>query len=356
MSRLLAFFILPVLLMNGALALAADGRIPARIQLQWVAQAQFAGYYAAQALGYYEDEGLDIAILESQGDISPAQALADGEAEFGVTWLPKTLIARQNGVDLVNIAQIFQRSGSILVSFAESGIKAPKDIVHKTIGFWPDGNEHEVFALTFHIGSDPISGEHTLLVPQPFHLGPLLAGELDAAQALIYNGYGALLGTINPATGKRYAEDEINILDFNEIGIAMLQDHVIVSAEWLAQTGNQAIASAMLRASLRGWIYCRNHADDCVDIVLERNPELDRSHQLWMMNAVNRLIWPSPPGIGLVVDALWAQTVDWLLRIGALQEPPGPEAYRDDLLIGALETLSAEGLDIAGADWQPTNG
>lgn len=355
MARLIGFFMLAVVLMSGSLALADDGLIPARIQLRWVAQAQFAGYYAAQALGFYADEGLDIAILESRGDISPVQALADGDAEFGVTWLPKTLIARQNGVDLVNIAQIFQRSGSILVSFADSGIEAPNDIVHKTIGFWPNGNEHEVFALTFHIGSDPISGEHTLLIPQPFHLGPLLAGELDAAQALIYNGYGALLGTVNPATGKLYTEDELNIIDFNEIGIAMLQDHIVVRGDWLMEAGNQAIASAMLRASLRGWIYCRDHADDCVDILLEINPDLDRSHQQWMMNEVNRLIWPSPQGIGRVDEALWEQTVGWLLRIGALEEPPDPEAYCDDLLMAGLESLGAEGLDIAGAGWQPAD-
>ena len=180
---------------------------------------------------------------------SPAEAVALGDAEFGVTWAPTVLKANEKGEDLVNIAQIFQRSGTVLVSFAEAGIESAFDLVLKRVGYWPNGSEFEVFALTFHIGSDPISGEHLLLVEQPFNLEPLLAGELDAAQALIYNWYGRLLGEINPASGELYQEDEFNIIDFNELGLAMLQDHVIARADWLAQEGNEETAIALLRAT-----------------------------------------------------------------------------------------------------------
>ena len=341
------------LLALSAPVIADDGLVPVRLQLQWVTQAQFAGYFVAQAMGFYVEEGLDVTILESDGDVRPADAVAAGDAEFGVTWTPTVLQANEGGADLVNIAQIFQRSGTVLVSFAEAGIAEANDIVLKRIGYWPNGSEFEVYALTFHIGSDPVSGEHLQLVEQPFHLGPLINGELDAAQALIYNWYGRLLGEVNPATGELYRQDELNIINFNELGLAMLQDHVIVSADWLAQAGNQEIAAALVRASLRGWIHCRDMADDCVRIIREINPELGESHQQWQMNEVNKLIWPSPAGIGMMDETLWDQTVEWLLLLGALTEAPPGGNYRSDLALAALETLAAEGLDVTGADWQP---
>ena len=348
-----AVFLSISLFVLSASASADDGHVPLRIQLQWTPQAQFAGYYAAQALGLYAEEGLDVTILESKGDIRPAAAVMAGDAEFGVTWVPKVLQANANGGDLVNIAQIFQRSGTVLVSFAATGIEEPHDIVLKRIGYWPDGNEFEVYALTFHIGSDPVSGEHLLLVEQPFHLGPLLAGELDAGQALIYNWYGRLLGEVNPATGELYQADELNVIDFNALGLAMLQDHIIARADWLAQDENEAIAAGLIRATLRGWIHCRDQAGDCVRMLLEIDPELGESHQQWQMNEVNKLVWPSSAGIGLVDEALWDQTVDWLLRLGALAGEPAVGSYRSDLVSAALETLAAEGLDVTGADWQP---
>ena len=334
---------------------ADDSLVPVKIQLQWVPQAQFAGYYVAQAMGFYAEEGLDVAILESEGDIQPLDAVAAGAAEFGVTWVPRVLKANEGGANLVNIAQIFQRSGTVLVSFAETGIVDANDIVLKRIGYWPGGSEFEVYALTFHIGSDPVSGEHLLLVEQPFHVGPLLEGELDAAQALIYNGYGRLLGEVNPASGELYTEDELNIINFNELGLAMLQDHIIASADWLAQAGNEDVAAALLRATLRGWIHCRDEADNCVRLLREIDPELGESHQQWQMNEVNKLIWPSPAGIGVMDEALWDQTVEWMLRIGALTEEPAAGSYRSDMVTAALESLAAEGLDVTGVGWQPAD-
>lgn len=338
---------------TGIGAAADDNLAPVSIQLPWVTQAQFAGYYAAQELGYYKDEGLAVAILESEGDMLPVAAVVAGDAEFGVTWLPTTLKANDKGADLANIAQIFQRSGTVLVSFAETQIESLADLVHKTVGYWPNDSEFEVYATTFVMGSDPISGEHLLLVEQPFHLGPLLEGELDAAQALIYNGYGRLLGETNPATGEQYQESDLNVIDMNEIGAAMLQDHIIARSDWLAAEGNEEIALALLRATLRGWIYCRDHAADCVRLLLESDPTLGESHQLWQMNEVNKLIWPSPEGIGVMDAASWDQTVEWLLFMGAIADEPAHGAYREDLVKQALASLAEAGLDVSGEDWQP---
>ncbi|MCY4064192.1 MAG: ABC transporter substrate-binding protein [Chloroflexi bacterium] len=351
MLRITLLSVMLALVVGNALA-EDDNLAPVRLQLQWVTQAQFAGYYVANELGFYEEEGLAVTILESDGDIQPADIVAAGDAEFGVTWLPKTLIANERGADLVNIAQIFQRSGTVLISFAETGIESIADLVHKTVGYWPNGNEFEVYATTFVLGSDPYSGEHLLLVEQPFHLGPLLDGELDAGQALIYNWYGRLLGMTNPATGELYQEADFNLIDMNEIGTAMLQDHIIVLDDWLAQEGNEALALGFLTATLRGWIYCRDHADDCVRILLEIDPALGESHQQWQMNEVNKLIWPAPKGIGIMDGESWDQSVEWLLTFGALDDKPAPGAYREDLLARALASLVDDGLDVTGEDWQ----
>ncbi|MCY4018479.1 MAG: ABC transporter substrate-binding protein [Chloroflexi bacterium] len=330
-----------------------DALVELRLQLQWVKQAQFAGYYVAQELGYYAAEGLDITIIESEGDLQPVDVVAADDAELGVTWLAKTLKANQDGANLVNIAQVFQRSGTVLVSFAEAGIETAFDLPLHRIGVWVDDNAYEVQATTFHIGSDPTSGEHLMLVPQPFHLGPLLAREVEAAQALIYNWVGRLFGMINPASGELFQPDDVNIIDLNEVGTAMLQDHIIARADWLAEAANEAAAIAFLRATLRAWIHCRDHAHDCVQILLELDPDLGESHQLWQMNEVNKLIWPSPSGIGIMDEALWDQTVEWLLRLDALAEEPLADSYRGDLVSAALSSLEAEGLDVTGAGWAP---
>ncbi len=341
------------LLMLAGNSLAADDNLAqVRLQLQWVTQAQFAGYYVANELGFYEEEGLAVTILESDGEVQPAEAVAVGAAEFGVTWLPKTLIANEKGGDLVNIAQIFQRSGTVLVSFAETGIESLTDLVHQTVGYWPEGNEFEVYATTFVMGSDPYSGEHLLLVEQPFHLKLLLDGEVDAGQALIYNWYGRLLGETNPATGNLYQEADFNLIDMNKIGAALLQDHVVARGDWLAQEGNEEITLGFLSATLRGWIYCRDNADNCVRILLEIDPALGESHQQWQMNEVNKLIWPAPTGIGMMDGESWDQSVEWLLTFGALDDEPAPGAYREDLLARALASLLEDGLDVKGEDWQ----
>lgn len=351
---------LRITLLSAALALLVgnalaedDNLAQVRLQLQWVTQAQFAGFYVANELGFYDEEGLSVAILESNGDIQPAEAVADGDAEFGVTWLPQTLIANESGAGLVNIAQIFQRSGTVLVAFAETGIESLTDLVFREIGYWPDGNQFEIYAMTFVMGSDPVSGEHLSLVEQPFHLGPLLDGELDAAQALIYNGYGRLLGEANPATGELYQESDLTVIDMNDIGAALLQDHIIARSDWLAMGDNEALALGFLKATIRAWIHCRDYADDCERILLAIDPALGESHQQWQMNEVNKLIWPAPTGIGMMDGALWDQTVEWLLTFDALVDEPAHGAYRQDLVEAALAALAEDGLDVTGANWQP---
>jgi NitT/TauT family transport system substrate-binding protein len=339
-----------------------------RLQLQWFPQAQFAGYYAAQELGYYEAEGLDVEIVPGSAEIAPqvVGSAADGP-EFTLAWVPKVLQARESeaGSDLVNIAQVFQRAGTLSVSWKDSGITSPADFAGKKVGAWGFGNELEVIASARKEGLEP--GVDFTQVTQGFSMAELLAAYdgcaeadtdcVDVAEAMIYNEYAQLLETINPDTGALYTEDDINVIDYNEVGTAMLQDAVWARAAWLAEGDNEDIATKFLRASFKGWIYCRDNAAACEQFVVDNGSTLGAGHQKWMMNEINALIWPSPDGIGMLSADAWAQTVDTALEADIIAAEPPDDAFRTDLAEAALDGLEdATGDDFEKADVEVTEG
>lgn len=328
---------------------------PVSLQLQWVAQSQFAGYFAAKDLGFYEEEGLDVTILEGAVEIVPQQVVASGGAQFGIAWVPKVLESNEQGVNLVNIAQVFQRSGTLEVSFVDTGIESVEDFAGMRIGTWGFGNEHELFAAMRAAGIDPENPDDVTVVQQPFDMSLLLNGEVDAAEAMTYNEYAQVLEQINPETGELYQPEDLNVIDFNEVGTAMLQDHIFTNADWLAEEGNEEIAVKFLKASLRGWLHCRDNFDECVEIVLDNGSTLGTSHQTWQLNEINKLIWPSPDGIGIMDPELWAQTVSVALEGEVITEEPAEGAYRTDLAQAALDALAEEypDLDLTGAEYEP---
>ena len=321
---------------------------PIKLQLQWVTQAQFAGYFAAVDQGFYADEGLDVTILQGAVDIVPQQVVASGQAEFGLAWVPKALVSNEEGANLVDIGQVFQRSGTLEVSWADSGITAPTDWEGKKVGTWGFGNEFELTAAIelFNVNVGEI-------VQQPFDMSLLLNREIDAAEAMTYNEYAQVLEQINPATGQLYTPADLNVIDFNDIGTAMLQDAVWVNADWLAQPGNEDVALKFLRASFKGWIFCRDNFDACVQIVLDNGPTLGASHQAWQLNEINKLIWPSANGIGVMDPLSWAQTVTVATGQGVIQAAPPEGSYRSDLAAQAAADLEAAGLDTTGAGYAP---
>ncbi len=323
---------------------------PVRLQLQWVTQAQFAGYFAAVEMGFYADEGLDVTILEGAVDIVPQQVVASGQAEFGLAWVPKALVSNEEGAGLVNIGQVFQRSGTLMVSWADSGIDSPEDWEGKRVGTWGFGNEFELTAAIELFGVT-VDGD---LVQQPFDMSLLLNDQLDAAQAMTYNEYAQVLEATNPDTGELYTPADLLVVDFNDIGTAMLQDSVWANADWLAEEGNADIAERFLKASFRGWIFCRDNFDECVQIVLDNGPALGASHQAWQLNEINKLIWPSPGGIGIMDQTLWDQTVEIATSQGVIAAEPADGAYRTDLAAAAVVALEEDGLDTKGAGYTPT--
>lgn len=308
-----------------------------RLQLQWFAQSQFAGYYVAHDLGFYEDQCLDVEIIEGAVEIVPQQVLATGGAEFGLAWVPKALVSRDAGAGIVNIAQVFERSGTLEVSWADSGISEPADWAGKKVGNWGFGNEFELTAAINRFGVADVE-----LVGQDFSMSALLNNEIDAAEAMIYNEYAQVLEAVNPDTGELYQPSDLNVIDFNDVGTAMLQDSVWVNAEWIAEDGNEDIAERFLTASFQGWIHCLDNFDECVSVVLDNGSTLGQSHQEWQLNEILGLVFPASNGIGVMNTALWDQTVD--VATSEIPELEGKEissdSYRTDLAEAAVANLS----------------
>jgi NitT/TauT family transport system substrate-binding protein len=295
------------------------------LQLKWVTQAQFAGYYAAKARGLYSAEKLDVTIRPGGPDIVPEQVVAGGGAQFGIDWLPSLLSARDQGAPLVNIAQVFAYSGMRELAFKTSGIKGPADLRGRRVAVWFGGNEFELLATLEKYKID--RNRDVTLVQQPFDMNLLLSKQVDAAAAMTYNEYKQVLDAgVKP--------DDLVVIDFNKEGTAMLEDGVFVRGDWLRSAANKAIAARFLRASLKGWELCRERPADCVEIVLKESPVLGRDHQTWMMAEINKLVWgpPTPPSpLGKMDPAAFKQTADIALKFGVIKKPADTTAYTHEI-------------------------
>ncbi|HEV8489330.1 MAG TPA: ABC transporter substrate-binding protein [Candidatus Limnocylindrales bacterium] len=312
-----------------------------RLQLQWFPQAQFAGYFAAVEKGFYAAEGLDVQILPGGVDIVPATVVAGGNAEFGISWVPKMLASRESGADVQIIGQVFQRSGTLQVAWKDSGITTPEDWRGRKVGTWGFGNEHELYAAMRKVGIDPGSASDVTIVPQDFTMTAFLNREIDAAQAMIYNEYAQVLEAKNPDTGALYQPGDMDVISMESTGTAMLQDAIFASEAWLAKSGNEDIAVKFLRASFKGWQHCRDNVDECVQIVLKSDAKLPKGHQTWQMNEINALIWPSPNGIGIMDQAAYDRTIDVALEGKVLTKEP-TNGFRNDLAEKALANLGGD--------------
>ncbi|MBI3989386.1 MAG: ABC transporter substrate-binding protein [candidate division NC10 bacterium] len=292
-----------------------------RLQLKWDTQAQFAGCYAAKEKGFYDQENLDVTIVPGGPDIVPEQVVADGGAEFGIDWLPSLLVARDQGIPLVNIAQIFQYSGMRELAYKDSGIKGVADLRGRKVAVWFNGNEYELLTTLEKYKID--RHKDVTLVQQPFDMNLFIQKQVDAAAVMTYNEYKQVLDAgIRP--------EDLVVIDFNQEGTAMLEDGIFVREDWLKVAKNQEIAVRFLRASLRGWEYCRDNAAECVEIVLKQSPALGREHQTWMMAEINKLIWgpPKPSAeLGYMDPEAFKRTADIALRFGVIKKPAAPSAY-----------------------------
>ena len=330
---------------------------PVKLQLQWFIQAQFAGYFAAQEKGFYDDWCLDVEIVEGGVDIVPQQQLADGAVDFALAWVPKALATREAGANIVDIAQVFQRSGTLQVSFKDAGITSPAEFAGKTIGNWGFGNEYEIFAALADENLDPATD--VSLVQQDFNMDGLLSGDIDAAEAMTYNEYAQVLEAVNPDTGELYTPDELNVVSYEEVGVGMLQDAIWADGERMSDESYIDLAGRFVAASLQGWAYCRDNVQECVDIVVAKGSKLGASHQLWQMNEINKLIWPAANGVGMIDSAAWDRTVQIAMDTPNLEgttvltAEPTDGAYTNDIVSLALTDLNDMGIDTTGEGFTP---
>src|SRR5947209_1623008 len=295
------------------------------LQLKWVTQAQFAGYYAAKQKGLYGAEQLDVTIRPGGPDIVPERVVADGGAQFGLDWLPSLLSAREQGAPLVNIAQLFAYSGMREVAFEAAGSEGGGELRGCKVAVWFGGNEFALLATLEQYRIDP--QKDVTLVQQPFDMNLLLQKQVDAAAAMTYNEYTQVLDAgVKP--------EDLVVIDFNKEGTAMLEDGVFVKADYLKAAKNRDVAARFVRASLKGWEFCRDKPAECVDIVLKESPVLGRRHQTWMMAETNKLIWgpprPTTP-LGKMDPAAFKRTANIALKFGVIKKPANASAYTHEI-------------------------
>ena len=256
-----------------------------KLQLKWVTQSQFGGYYVAQAKGFYEEEGLNVTILPGGPDIAPTQVIAGGGADVMVDWMPAALAAREKGLPLVNIAQPFASSGMMLTCLKETGITSPADFADKTLGVWFFGNEFPVLSWMSQLGlkTDGSPGGVTVL-KQGFNVDPLLQKQAACISTMTYNEYWQVIDA-------GIAPEDLVTFKYEEQGVATLEDGLYVLEDRLADPAFQETMVKFVRASMKGWKYAEANPDEAAMIVLENDQTgaQTETHQKRMMGEIAKL-------------------------------------------------------------------
>ena len=301
---------LAVLAISATTASVAQAADKLALQLQWVTQAQFAGYYVALDKGYYKDEGLDVTIKPGGPDIAPPQVLAGGGADLMLNWMPSALAAREKGLPLVNIAQPFKSSGLQLTCRKETGIKSPEDFRGKTIGVWFFGNEYPFLSWMSQLGIPTDGGDNGVTVlKQGFNVDPLLQKQADCISTMTYNEYWQVIDAgISP--------DELVVFKYQDQGVSTLEDGIYVLEDRLADAAFQDQLVRFVRASMKGWKWAEANPNDAADIVLENDASgaQTEKHQRRMMGEIAKLTAGSN---GSLDPADFDRTVATLLKGGS---------------------------------------
>ena len=294
-------------LLTATAAYAAD---EVRLQLQWVTQAQFAGYYVALDKGYYESEDLNVSILPGGPDIAPPQVLAGGGADAMLNWMPSALAARERGLPVVNIAQPFKSSGLMLTCWKDTGITSPADFKGKTIGVWFFGNEYPFLSWMSQEGISTDGGpDGVTVLRQGFNVDPLLQRQADCISTMTYNEYGQVLDA-------GVSEDELVTFKYENQGVATLEDGIYVLEDNL---NDPAFADKMVRfvrASMKGWKYAEANPGEAAEIVLDNDETgaQTKAHQVRMMGEIAKLTAGSN---GSLEPADYERTVATLMAGGS---------------------------------------
>jgi NitT/TauT family transport system substrate-binding protein len=294
-------------LLTATAAYAAD---EVRLQLQWVTQAQFAGYYVALDKGYYDAEDLDVSILPGGPDIAPPQVLAGGGADAMLNWMPSALAARERGLPVVNIAQPFKSSGLMLTCWKDTGIKSPADFKGKTIGVWFFGNEYPFLSWMSQEGISTDGGpDGVTVLRQGFNVDPLLQRQADCISTMTYNEYGQVLDA-------GVSEDELVTFKYENQGVATLEDGIYVLEDNLNDPAFADKMARFVRASMKGWKYAEANPGEAAEIVLDNDETgaQTEAHQVRMMGEIAKLTAGSD---GSLDPADYERTVATLMAGGS---------------------------------------
>jgi len=293
--------------LTASAALAND---PVTLQLKWVTQAQFAGYYVALDNGYYDEEGLDVTIRPGGPDIAPVQVLMGGGADVMVDWMPSALAAREQGAPVVNIAQPYVRSGMMLTCLAESGITSPADFPGRTLGVWFFGNEYPFLSWMAHLGIPTEGGDAGVTVlRQGFNVDPLLQRQADCISTMTYNEYWQVIEAgITP--------EQLITFKYEDQGVATLEDGLYVLESNLEDPAFVDRMARFVRASMRGWRWAEENPEAAAEIVLDHDETGAQTleHQVRMMSEVALLTAGST---GALDEEAYQRTVDTLLGGGS---------------------------------------
>src|SRR5579862_7643640 len=301
------------------------------LQLKWVTQAQFAGYYVAKDKGFYKDAGLDVTIKPGGPDVAPPQVIAGGGADVVVDWMPAALATREKGVALVNIAQPFKHSGLELTCLASTGVKTPADLKNRTLGVWFYGNEYPFLNWMNKLGykTDGSPGGVKVL-KQGFNVDPLIQKQADCISTMTYNEYLQVLDA-------GYKPDQLVVFKYEDQGVATLEDGLYVMETKLKDPAFVARMARFVKASMKGWAWARDNSDAAAKIVLDNDATGAQTehHQKQMMGEINKLTEGSD---GKLDPADYKRTVATLLTGGSdpviTKEPTG--AYTNVVIDKAM--------------------
>jgi NitT/TauT family transport system substrate-binding protein len=277
------------------------------LQLKWVTQAQFAGYYVAKDKGFYKEVGLDVTVKPGGPDVNPSQVIAGGGADVIVDWMPSALATREKGVPLINIAQIFQRSGMMLTCRVDSGIKTPADFKGRKLGVWFAGNEYPFLAWMDKLGYKTNGGaDGVTVLKQGFNVDPLLQKQADCISTMTYNEYWQLI-----EAGMK--PEQLIVFKYEDQGVATLEDGLYSTEKLTADAGSAAKLARLLKASLKGWDYAIKNQDEAVKIVLDNDASgaQKKEHQTRMMSEIAKLVEGGK--LGYLDTAAYERTVAELL-------------------------------------------
>jgi NitT/TauT family transport system substrate-binding protein len=299
----------------------------AALALQWQPQAQFAGFYVAQEKGFYQQAGVDMKIIPGGPDVVASKLLAEGRAQFATMFLATGIERRSgqgqgggmDGLPVVLLAQLVQRSALMIITRADSPIKSPKDLDGKRVGLWDNEFRLQPLALFQRLGIHPV------IIPQSGTLNLFLRGGVDAASAMWYNEYHSLLASgLDP--------EDLRVFFYRDLDLNFPEDGLYALEDTLARDPD--LCRAVTAASLRGWEYAFAHPNEALDIVQNRMREAhlpsSRAHQRFMLARMQDVMSGAAPDslpLGSLDPADFERVAEALLAQKLIHTRPSLEAF-----------------------------